>query len=99
MDQLWGGREWRDFPLAKLAGGRRLTDEEALNLDRPWVLGFRSRMHRIGFVYQDEGDSYFRNEKNVLMYHLLFFSKDAAGLTIWRGIKRVEPSGQRRLPL
>ena len=56
-------------------------------------------MHRIGFVYQDEGDPYLVNEKNVMMYHLLFFSKDGAGLRIWRGVKRIEPSGQRTLPL
>ena len=99
MDDLWGGREWRDLPPAKLAAGKRLNPEEALSLDRPWVLGFRSKMAKIGFQYQDEADPCFTNEKNVPMYHLLFFSKDAAGLTIWRGIKKIEPSGQRTLPL
>jgi len=99
MDNLWGGREWRDLPPAKLAAGKRLNPEEALSLDKPWVLGFRSKMAKIGFQYQDEVDPYFTNEKNVPMYHLLFFSKDAAGLTIWRGIKKIEPSGQRTLPL
>lgn len=29
----------------------------------------------------------------------LFFSKHPAGLTIWRGIKMIEPSGQRSLPI
>jgi hypothetical protein len=52
----------------------------------------------IGFQYQDEGDPYFRNEKNVLMYHFLYFSRDPAGLTIWRNIKKIEPRGQRVLP-
>jgi three-Cys-motif partner protein len=99
MDELWGGREWRDLPPAKLAAGRRLSPEDALSLDRPWVLAFRSKMASIGFRYQDEGDPFFTNEKNVPMYHLLFFSKDVAGLTIWRGIKKIEPSGQRTLPL
>lgn len=99
MDDLWGGKEWRDLPPAKLAAGKRLTAEEALSLDRPWVLRFRSKMAGIGFQYQDEADPYFTNEKNVPMYHLLFFSKDPAGLTIWRGIKKIEPSGQRTLPL
>ncbi len=99
MDDLWGGKEWRDLPPAKLAAGKRLTAEEALSLDRPWVLRFRGKMARIGFQYQDEADPYFTNEKNVPMYHLLFFSKDPAGLTIWRGIKKTEPSGQRTLPL
>ncbi|MEK7878302.1 MAG: hypothetical protein AAB285_00430, partial [candidate division NC10 bacterium] len=99
MDELWGGKEWRDLPPAKLAAGKRLTAEEALSLDRPWVLRFRSKMAQIGFQYQDEADPCFTNEKNVPMYHLLFFSKAPAGLTIWRGIKKIEPSGQRILPL
>ncbi len=98
MDDLWGGREWRDLAPAKLAAGARLTPEDALTLDRPWVLGFRSKMVRIGFSSQDEADPCFSNEKNVPMYHLLFFSQDAAGLKIWRAIKRIEPSGQRALP-
>lgn len=55
-------------------------------------------MSRIGFQFQDETAPCFVNEKNVPMYHLLFFSKDPAGLKIWRGIKKVEPSGQRVLP-
>jgi len=29
------------------------------------------------------------------MYHLLFFSKHDAGLTIWRGIKQIDARGQR----
>lgn len=99
MDDLWGGKEWRDLPPAKLAAGKRLAAEELLSLDRPWVLRFRSKMASIGFQYQDEADPYFTNEKNVPMYHLLFFSKDPAGLTIWRGVKKIEPSGQRTLPL
>ena len=99
MDDLWGGKEWRDLPPAKLAAGKRLSGEEALSLDRPWVLRFRGKMAEIGFQYQDEADPYFTNERNVPMYHLLFFSRDPAGLTIWRGIKKIEPSGQRTLPL
>jgi len=87
------------MPPAKLSAGRRLSPEEALSLDRPWVLAFRSKMAKIGFRYQDEGDPCFTNEKNVPMYHLLFFSKDVVGLTIWRGIKKIDPSGQRTLPL
>ncbi len=99
MDDLWGGKEWRDLPPAKLAAGKRLSTDEALSLDRPWVLRFRSKMADIGFQYQDEADPCFTNEKNIPMYHLLFLSQDPAGLTIWRGVKKIEPSGQRTLPL
>jgi three-Cys-motif partner protein len=99
MDRLWEGREWRELPPAKLAAGRHLSPEEALKLDRPWVSRFRTNMTAIGYKYQDEADPYFRNEKNVLLYHLLFFSQDSTGLTIWRNIKKVEPSGQRVLQL
>jgi three-Cys-motif partner protein len=97
MDRLWGGPDWRDLPPAKLVAGTKLTPDEALSVDRPWVLRFRSKMADIGFQYQDEGDPFFTNEKNVPMYHLLFFCKDPVGVTIWRGVKKVEPSGQRRL--
>lgn len=99
MDGLWGGREWREQPLAKLAAGKRPTREEERKLDHSWVQGFRNKMRRIGFAHQDQSDPGFTNEKSVLMYHLLFFSQDPAGLKIWQGIKRIEPSGQRTLPL
>lgn len=99
MDTFWDGRDWRDLSPAKLAAGQRLAPEEAIALDRPWVLRFRAKMQELGFLYQDEEDPCFVNQKRVPMYHLLFFSKHPAGLTIWRGIKRIEPSGQRKLPL
>lgn len=79
MGRLWDGREWRDTPAAKLAAGRRLSRDEALSLDRSWVLRFRSKMVDVGFLYQDEGDPFFQNEKHSPMYHLLFFSQDPAG--------------------
>lgn len=99
MDNLWGGREWRDHPIAKVAIGERLTSEEKRKLDQSWVRQFRDKMKGIGFRYQDEGDPCFTNEKNVPMYHLLFFSQHTAGLELWRGVKKIEPSGQRMLPL
>lgn len=99
LDGLWGGREWRDHPLAKLAAGKGLKPEEGRRLDRSWVQGFRDKMVRIGFRHQDKSDPLLTNKKNVPMYHLLFFSRDPAGLKIWRGIKKIEPSGQRTLPL
>lgn len=99
MDGLWGGSEWRDHPIAKLAAGRKLAPAEERQLDQSWIGQFRTKMRAIGFKYQDEGDPSFRNEKNVPMYHLLFFSKHQAGLTLWKGVKKIEPSGQRTLPL
>lgn len=99
MDGLWGGMEWRDYPLAKLAAGKRLKPDEERRLDQSWVQGFRDKMAGIGFRYQDKSDPLLRNEKNVPMYHLLFFSHDSAGLKLWQGIKKIEPSGQRTFPL
>lgn len=96
MDDLWGDHDWRDLLPAKLAAGKRITPEEAFNLDRRWVSAFRRKLVRLGFQH-DEGDPYFTNDKNVTMYHLLFFSKDEAGLRIWRGIKKIAPGGQRAL--
>lgn len=99
MDRLWDGPAWRDLPSAKLAAGIRLSPQDILPLDRPWVAAFRAKMRDLGFHHQDDGDPDFRNEKNAPMYHLLFLSQHAAGLTIWRKIKKIEPSGQRTLPL
>ena len=56
-------------------------------------------MKTLGYQFSGEGEPYFTNEKNVKMYHLLFFSQHPAGLTLWRNINKVEPSGQRRLSL
>ncbi|HZF02718.1 MAG TPA: three-Cys-motif partner protein TcmP [Patescibacteria group bacterium] len=97
MDRFWGDRSWRELPRAKLAAGRRLDSDDVLTLDRPWVLAFRAKMMHLGFIHQDEADPFLKNEKNAPMYHLLFFSKAEAGLTLWRGIKKIAPSGQRSL--
>jgi three-Cys-motif partner protein len=98
MDVLWGGKDWRDLRPAKLAAGKDLSATEIETRDKPWVARFREKMVKIGFNQQDEGDPCFRNKKNAPMYHLLFFSRSAIGLKIWRNIKKIEPTGQRALP-
>jgi three-Cys-motif partner protein len=98
MDAFWGGKDWRELPPARHAAGERLSATEVDALDKPWVSRFREKMAKIGLRAQDEGDPCFRNERNAPMYHLLFFSRDAAGLKIWRNIKKIEPTGQRSLP-
>jgi len=35
------------------------------------------------------------DDEDARMYHLLFFFKHGAGLIIWRGIKQIDPNGQR----
>jgi hypothetical protein len=50
---------------------------------------------QLGYVCQDEGDPVLVNEGNIPMYHLLFFSKHLAGITLWRRIKAITPGGQR----
>jgi hypothetical protein len=49
----------------------------------------------LGLKYYDDSDPVMCNSKNVPMYHLLFFSHDVAGLNLWKGIKRIEATGQR----
>jgi len=94
MDDVWGGREWRDLPLAKHALGE-LTSHEEMRLDRDWISSFRRKVGTLGLSYHDESDPAIRNNQGAVMYHLLFFSHDKAGLTIWKGIKRIAPTGQR----
>jgi three-Cys-motif partner protein len=95
LDDLIPG--WRDLKRARVATGQKLTTEEMASYDQPFVMAFRQRMGQLGFQYSEQGEPYFTNEKNVKMYHLLFFSKHPAGLALWRGVTRVEASGQRRL--
>ena len=99
LDALWGGPGWRKLKTARLAAGESPSDEDQRSRDEPFIRSFRERLASLGFQYSDQGEPYFTNEKNVRMYHLLFFSKDPAGLTLWRGIRHIEPSGQRTLPL
>ncbi|MGH2361888.1 MAG: three-Cys-motif partner protein TcmP [bacterium] len=96
LDDLIPG--WRDVRRARVAAGEKLTNEDMAARDQPFVLEFVNRMRTLGYQYSEQGEPYFTNEKNVTMYHLLFFSQHPAGLTLWRNVTRVETSGQRRLP-
>lgn len=95
LDDLIPG--WRNLRRARMAAGQKLTAEEMASRDQPFVMEFMRRMGQLGFQYSGQGEPYFTNEKNVKMYHLLFFSKHPAGLALWRGVIRIEASGQRRL--
>ena len=92
-------RVGRKLKIARLAAGESLSGEDLRSRDEPFIRSFRERLASLGFQDSDQGEPYFTNEKNVKVYHLLFFSKDPAGLTLWRGIRHIEPSGQRTLPL
>lgn len=53
-------------------------------------------MATLGYTHYDAADA-LRNEQHVAMYHLLFFSRDEAGVKIWRGIRQINAQGQRSL--
>jgi three-Cys-motif partner protein len=90
---------WRALPRARLAAGQRVSQAEMEAADRPFVVALQTRMVDLGYLYSDQGEPYFTNDKRVQMYHLLFFSRHVTGLTLWKQAKAIEPSGQRRLPL
>ena len=93
MDELWGGRKWRESPL--ITGDIKDLHDQQETLDRNWVASFKKRVATLGLRYYDDSDPVLCNSKNVSMYHLLFFSHDLAGLNLWKGIKRIEATGQR----
>jgi three-Cys-motif partner protein len=99
MDGLMGDDSWRQTPQARLAGGHPLTPLESRDLARSWVSRFQANMATIGYRHYDHAEPVFRNRRNARMYHLLFFSRNALGLKIWRGIKRIQPDNQRLLSL
>jgi three-Cys-motif partner protein len=96
LDKWWGGDDWRDLPAAKWAAGK-FSEEPAEKVLRSFVSAFRKKVGSTGFQFQDEEVLPFSNTKNALMYHLLYFSHDQAGLTIWNNIKKIAPGGQRSL--
>jgi three-Cys-motif partner protein len=65
---------------------------------KTFVSEYRSKLLRAGFKCQDEAVPLFKNTKNAQMYHLLYFSHHPIGLRIWKGVTRIEPGGQRKLP-
>jgi three-Cys-motif partner protein len=97
MDALWGGKMWRDLPLVKAYAGRPLSTEEMNRLQPSWVTAYRERVASLGYEKSDSIGP-LCNEQGAPMYHLLFFSKHLAGLTIWRGIRNLKPDGSRWLP-
>lgn len=96
LDKWWGGKNWRDLPAAKWAAGK-FSEEPAEKVLQSFVSAFRNKVGNSGFQFQDEEVLPFSNTKNAQMYHLLYFSHDEAGLTIWNNIKKIAPGGQRSL--
>jgi len=92
------GPEWRNVPAARIAMGKAVSEMELSNVDRSLIHYLRQQVSALGLVHQDDNPPLLRNEQNAPMYHLLFFSKDVAGLKIWKGIKKIDPGGQRSLP-
>ncbi|HEV8348274.1 MAG TPA: hypothetical protein VGQ16_16980 [Vicinamibacterales bacterium] len=98
MDDLWGSREWRKTRIARLLAASSAVPAIDEQIDQSWVRAFCERVATLGYTHFDSVGP-LRNEQNAPMYHLLFFSKHHAGLTIWHGIGRIDPRGQRQLPL
>ena len=96
LDKWWGGKDWRDLPAARWAAGK-FSEEPAEKVLQSFVSAFRKKVASAGFQFQDEEVLPFTNTKNAQMYHLLYFSHDRAGLTIWNNIKKIAPGGQRTL--
>jgi three-Cys-motif partner protein len=97
MDALWNGPIWRQIPIVKAHAGKPLTRAEMDGLQSSWVSEYRKHVAKLGYVHHDSIGP-LRNNEGAPMYHLLFFSKHSAGLTIWRGIRELKPDGSRFLP-
>lgn len=94
MDLFWGGPDWRQLPRARVAAGKVPSAAE-IGVAATWVGAFRQKaLDQLG-LRSEQTAPMVTNDKNVPMYHLLFFSKAEAGLRIWRNIGRIGPTGQR----
>jgi three-Cys-motif partner protein len=95
MERFWGGRDWRELPIARWAAGEIGWDEK---IEKSLVAEFLKDVGRAGFDFCDELAPPFTNRRNAQMYHLLFFSHDQLALKIWRSVKKIAPGGQRTFP-
>lgn len=98
MDDVMGGRNWRDQLLKETIGIHDFT-QHVSKVVGLLVKHFREQMATLNYYSKNESQPLLVNDRNSPMYHLLFFSKHKAGLNIWKGIKKIEPGGQRVLPL
>ena len=94
LDRLWGSRDWRSLPGAQAAAGVSPTAVPGDAVYHSWADAFCRRVASLGYAYYDIKGP-LRGDTRVPMYHLLFFSKSTAGLTIWRKVHKIEPGGQR----
>ena len=95
IDNLWGNREWRDLPMAQAARGLSPTVEPGDAIYQSWAVAFCDRVATtLGYNYHDIKGPLCSNTR-APMYHLLFLSKNQAGLTIWRNVHRIGPDDQR----
>jgi len=96
IEGMWGNSAWRELPMMKAYAGKTLTEADVERLTESYAEAFSKRVATLGYRYYDRVGP-LRNDQGAPMYHLLFFSKAPAGLSIWRGIGQIEPDGQRRL--
>lgn len=59
---------------------------------------YRDNLRVLGYQVVDGDQIPIKTEKNVLLYYLLFASKDPRGNDFWRKIGFIDPHGQRKLP-
>lgn len=98
MDRFWGGPEWRQLPMARLAAGITVSDSDVMTIAATWVGAFRQKVLQELDLRSDQTPPLITNDRNARMYHLLFFSKEEVALRIWRNISQIGPTGQRFFP-
>ena len=82
LDRMLGTREWRKDVR---------TEHDVAGLVR------HLRRQLVGEGYEDAAvrDVAVKNNKNTILYHLVYASKNPRGTAIWQSITKIEPSGQR----
>jgi len=59
--------------------------------------GLRENLRRIGYTGAQVREVDIRNSRNVIMYHLVFATKEPLGNDIWSSIVKTDAHGQRSL--
>jgi len=89
LDTFMGSSRWgekfKQAPASIDQVSREITDE------------YRENLRKLGYRVMPGDQVPVRTEKNVLLYYLLFASKNPRGSDFWRKIGQIGPHGQRKL--
>ncbi len=91
LDSFVGSARWRERLKSAPASVDQICSE---------ITGeFQENLRGLDYNVVDRDHIPVRTDQNVLLYYVIFASKDERGNDFWRKVKVIDAYGQRKLPL